>query len=119
MPWQPFSAGRLRERVTFQARAVADDGYGNEVSGPWEDQFTVAANIAPARGREEVLAQRLQGVRPVEITVRWSSQTVQIQPDWRAVNARKPEEIYNIHDIRDPDGKRAWNVLTCTLGVAT
>lgn len=111
--------GQLRERVTFQARSQVSDEYGNEVTGPWTDQFTVAANIAPARGREEVLAQRLQGIRPVEITVRWSSQTVQIQPDWRAVNARKPAEIYNIHDARDPDGKRAWNVLTCTLGVAT
>ncbi|MFC4172641.1 phage head closure protein [Microvirga sp. GCM10011540] len=112
-------SGELRDRVTFQARSVVDDGYGNEVSGPWTDQFTVAANIAPARGREEVLAQRLEGVRPVEITVRWSSQTGQIAPEWRAVNARKPAEIYNIHDIRDPDGKRMWNVLTCTLGAPT
>jgi len=102
--------------VTLQSRQKVDDGYGNEVSGPWADVFTVAANIAPARGREEVLAQRLQGVRPVEITVRWSSQTVQIQPEWRAVNARKPDEIYAIHDIRDPDGRRAWNIITCTLG---
>ena len=113
------SAGQLRDRVTFQKRQVIDDGYGNEVSGPWGDVFTVAANIAPARGREEVLAQRLQGVRPVEITVRWSSQTVQIAPEWRAVNARKPSEIYNIHDNRDPDGKRMWNVLTSSLGTAT
>jgi len=112
-------AGQLRERVTFQARSQVSDEYGNEVTGPWTDQFTVAANIRPARGREEVLAQRLQGVRPTEIEVRWSSQTVQIQPDWRAVNARKPSEVYNIHDIRDPDGKRAWNILTCTLGAPT
>lgn len=114
-----LNAGSLRDRVIFQKRGLVDDGYGNEVSGDWEDQFTVAAIIAPALGREEVLAQRLQGVRPVEITVRWSSQTVRIAPEWRAVNARQPEEIYNIHDIRDPNGKRMWNVLTCTLGVAT
>lgn len=113
------SAGQLKDRVTFQRRGTVDDGYGNEVSGPWEDVFTVSANIAPARGREEVLAQRLQGVRPVEITVRWSSDTVKIQPEWRAINARSPDQVFNIHDIRDPDGKRAWNILTCTLGVAT
>ena len=113
------AAGQLRDRVTFQARQKIDDGCGNPVSGPWEDRFTVAANIAPARGREEVLAQRLQDVRPVEITIRWSSQSQQVQPDWRAVNARAPAQIFNIHDIRDPDGKRMWNVLTCTLGVAT
>jgi SPP1 family predicted phage head-tail adaptor len=113
------ASGQLKYRVTFQRRGTVDDGYGNIVSGPWEDQFTVAANIAAARGREEVLAQRLQGVRPVEITVRWSAQTQVIDPSWRAVNARKPSEIYNIHDIRDPDGKRAWNILTCTLGAPT
>ncbi|MEZ0169925.1 phage head closure protein [Microvirga sp. TS319] len=113
------AAGQLKDKITLQRRGVQDDGYGNEVSGPWEDIFTVSANIAPARGREEVLAQRLQGVRPVEITVRWSSQTVQIAPDWRAVNARKPSEVYNIHDIRDPDGRKQWNILTCTLGAPT
>lgn len=114
-----LNAGKLRDRVTFQARQKVDDGYGNEVSGPWEDVFTVSANIAPARGREEVLAQRLQGVRPVEITVRWSSQTVQIAPEWRAVNARDTSQVFNIHDIRDPDGRRQWNVITCTLGGPT
>jgi SPP1 family predicted phage head-tail adaptor len=112
-------AGQLRERVTFQRRGTLQDDYGNVQAGDWENQFTVWANIAPARGREEVLAQRLQGIRPVEITVRWTSQTVLIQPEWRAVNTRHPEQIFNIHDIRDPDGKRAWNILTCTLGAPT
>jgi len=111
--------GDLRERVTFQRRATVDDGYGNEVAGPWVDQFTVAALVASAPGREEVLAQRLQGVRPIEITVRRSSQTAQVQPDWRAVNARNTTEIYNIRDVRDPTGQRAWLILTCTLGAAT
>jgi hypothetical protein len=69
-----------------------------------------------AHCREDVLTQRLQDVRPVGITVRWSSQSAQVQPEWRAVNARKLSEIYN---IRDPDGRKQWNVLTCTLGIAT
>lgn len=113
------TSGQLRDLVTFQMRGSTQDEYGNEQTGPWTDAFTVRANIAAARGREEVLAQRLQGVRPVEIAVRWSSQTVQIAPEWRAINARKPSEVYNIHDIRDPDGRKAWNILTCTLGVPT
>jgi head-tail adaptor len=113
------SAGQLRDKIRFQRRGSVSDEYGNEEAGAWEDVFTVSANIAPARGREEVLGQRLQGVRPVEIAVRWSSQTVQIATHWRAVNARNPAEQYNIHDIRDPDGKRAWNILTCTLGAPT
>jgi hypothetical protein len=32
------------------------------------------------------------------------------------VSIRKRSETMN---IRDPDGKRMWNILTCTLGVAT
>jgi SPP1 family predicted phage head-tail adaptor len=115
-----ITSGALRDRITFRRHGVNGDGYGNEVSGPWEDQFTVTANIAPAHGREEVLAQRLQGVRPVEITVRWLSQTRLIRSDWRLIDARNPENTYNIHDPgRDPDGKRLWLILTCTLGVAT
>ncbi len=46
--------------MTFQRCSTVDDGYGNEVSGHWEDEFTVSANIAAALGREEVLAQRPQ-----------------------------------------------------------
>jgi head-tail adaptor len=63
------SAGQLRDRITVQRRGSTQDKYWNEqtVTGV---MFTVAANITPARGREEVLAQRLQGVRPVEIAVR-------------------------------------------------
>jgi SPP1 family predicted phage head-tail adaptor len=113
------SAGQLRDRITFQKRGTVTDELFNEQTGPWEDVFTVSANIAPTRGREEVLAQRLHGVRPVEITVRWSSQTQAVQPSWRLIDARHPEHVYNIHDIRDPDGKRAWNILTCTLGAPT
>ncbi|WP_262027143.1 phage head closure protein [Microvirga sp. Mcv34] len=112
-------ASQLRERITLQRRGSTQDEYGNEQTGAWENVFTIAANIAPARGREEVLAQRLQGVRPVEITVRWSQQTQAIDPSWRLINTRRPAEIYNIHDTRDPDGRKQWNILTCSLGTAT
>lgn len=113
------NSGEIRDLVTFQKRSAIDDDAGNLVSGPFANVFTVPARIAAARGREEVLAQRLQGVRPVEITVRLSHQTEQIAPEWRAINARKPTDIFNIHDIRDPDGKRRWQILTCTLGAPT
>lgn len=104
--------------ITLQQRQDVTDEYGNTIGG-WVDRFTINARIEPARGREEVLAQRLQNVRPMEITIPCSARTEQIQPDWRAINARKPEEIYNIHDSRDPDGRRLRLILTCTLGVPT
>jgi SPP1 family predicted phage head-tail adaptor len=109
----------LPHRITLQKRAVVDDGYGNPVSGDWQDQFTIDARIEPAKGREEVLAQRLQDVRPMEIHIACTSTTEQIQPDWRAVNARVPDQLMNIHDVRDPDQRRLRLILTCTLGTAT
>lgn len=110
--------GSYPHSITLQRRQTVSDDYGNEVGG-WVDQFTINARIEPARGREEVLAQRLQDVRPVEIAIPCSARTEQIQRDWRAINARKPEEQYNIHDIRDPDGRRLRLILTCSLGVPT
>ena len=104
--------------IKLQKRGAVDDGYGNEVGG-WVDQFTIDARIEPAKGREEVLAQRLQNVRPMQITIPCSPMTEQIQPDWRAINARKPEEQYNIHDCRDPDGRRLRLILDCSLGAPT
>jgi SPP1 family predicted phage head-tail adaptor len=108
----------LPHKITLQRRETVDDGYGNEVGG-WVDQFTIDARIEAAPGREEVLAQRLQGVRPMKITIPCTETTEQIQPDWRAINARRPAEQYNIHDVNDPDGRRLRLVLTCSLGTAT
>lgn len=108
----------LPHRITLQRRQDVDDGFGN-TKGDWVDQFTIDARIEPAKGREEVLAQRLQNVRPMEIIIPCSAMTEQIQPDWRAVNARRPTEQYAIHDVRDPDQRRLRLILTCTLGTAT
>jgi SPP1 family predicted phage head-tail adaptor len=108
----------LPHRITLQRRQDVTDEYGN-TKGDWVDQFTIDARIEAARGREEVLAQRLQDVRPMEIHIACTATTEQIQPDWRAVNARKPAEQYNIHDIRDPDGRRLRLILTCSLGAPT
>lgn len=114
-----FNSGDLRESVTFQKRAAVSDDYGNEQTGAWTDQFTVFASIMAARGREEVLAQRLQGVRPVEIQVWQTPDTMKIDPSWRAVNARNRNEVYALHDIRDPDGLKQVHIITATLGGAS
>ena len=114
-----LNSGELTDRVTAQIRTTFDDEAGNPVSGPFEDVFTEPAKISQVRGREEVLAERLQGVRPAEIIVRQSHRTRQLAPHWRLVNARKREDAYNIHDVRDPDGKRRYLILTCTLGAPT
>jgi SPP1 family predicted phage head-tail adaptor len=110
-------AGQLRDRITFQARGVVDDGYGNEISGPWADQFTVSARVTTSPGRETVTAQRLQGINPVDVWVRWSSQTVNIKTEWRAVDARDSSRVFAILSVTDPEEYwRQYRLLSCTLG---
>lgn len=79
------TAQEFDRRVTFQARGVVDDGYGNEVSGPFEDKFTVWAALRPGGMSEAVAAARLEGTQVLHVYVRSSTQTRQISSDWRAV----------------------------------
>ncbi len=112
-------AGLLRERVLLQIQLPdEDDGYGNIIEGGWTNQFTVAARIQYLRGSEAVMADRLAGRQPVLITVRRSRQTEQITTDWRAVDARDPDRIFNIRAIAQ-DEKRSLFDLLAESGVAT
>lgn len=113
-----MAAGSLREKVKCQKRAIVDDGYGNEVSGDFADQFTVSARIKPLRGGESVISQRLQGVHVAVVTVRSSSYTRQITTAWRLINARDTSKVYNIRDV-SPDERGAYIDLLCELGPAT
>ncbi|RJG46504.1 head-tail adaptor protein [Mesorhizobium sp. DCY119] len=100
-------AGSLSERITFQVRGVVPDGYGNDVTGPFADQFTEPARLAPRLGSEPVIAARLTGVQPFLLTVRSSARTREITPAWRAVNARTGR-TYNIKAIVNPDERNAY-----------
>jgi SPP1 family predicted phage head-tail adaptor len=111
------SAGDLRHRVTFAKRAVIDDGMGNEIMGPWQDQFTVAASVLARFGGEAVLAARLTGTQTYTLIVRQSAQTKQIGVDWRATDARSGLELA-IRSIVDPDDEHAWFELLCQSGAA-
>lgn len=113
-----MTAGELKEQVRFDRRAIIpDDGYGNTtgawetLGGPWP------ARIAPAAGSEDVLAERLSGLQPVEITIRYSSQTVKIQTQDRAVDVRSGR-TYNVTSINNPDERRAYLTILATAGAA-
>lgn len=80
----PTAPGKMRARIRFDCRTSVDDPYGGTVSS-WQPQFSRWAEIRPLQGREEVLAQRLQGVQPVLIIVRLDAETRTIGTDWRAV----------------------------------
>lgn len=118
-----MQAGDLRSRVGFYPQVIADDGFGNETSGPADAPGfdPVRANIQPRLGGESVLAGRLTGTNLVNITVRQSSLTRTVTTAWQAKDERS-SVIYNIRSIIDPDegktGAGTWLEMLCEKGVA-
>jgi SPP1 family predicted phage head-tail adaptor len=98
-------ASELRDKVTFRRRAAVSDGYGN-TEGDWADEFTVPARVWPRLGGEQVMAARLAGSQLASITVRQSTQTMQVTTDWMLRDDRKGTE-YNIRSIVDPQAHTA------------
>jgi SPP1 family predicted phage head-tail adaptor len=114
-----MQSGDLRERIGFYARVSLDDGAGNVKAGYGPNpEFILSANVKPKLGGEGVLAGRLTGTNLLNITVRYSSKSTQVTPDWRAKDERSGV-IYNIRSIVDPTQKRQWLELLCERGVAT
>lgn len=113
-----IDAGRLDQRVRFEAPvASAGDGGGGVVDG-FEARCTVWAAFFRPRGDEAVTAARLDGRHVVDVVVRSSSQTRPITTDWRMVDTRRPDDVFNIRFV-DAVSDRAWVRLTAEKGVAT
>ena len=113
------TAQEANRRVTFSARGVVDDGYGNEVAGDWEDKFEVWAALRPGGGSETVIAARLEGRQVLHAYVRASSQTRQITAEWRMkVTDHGVDRIYAID--AQPDGLTmpGWIYMQVESGVA-
>ena len=83
-----MAAGKFRDLLAFEVRQNIDDGYGNEISGPFVEQFRDNAELAALRGSETVMASRLSGKQPFLCTVRCHTNTLRVTTDWRAVNVR-------------------------------
>lgn len=113
---KPRSAGDLFHRVAFDKRQTVDRGDGVFV-GSWIEQFQVRAGFTHLRGGESVMADRLQGQHPQIIFVRSSSQTRQVDTDWRVRDVRSGTE-YNIRDVT-PTNDRLWLDFLCQSGVAS
>jgi SPP1 family predicted phage head-tail adaptor len=104
----------MRERVRFEARVMAKDGYGNN-RAKFEAKFSRAAAYLMKPGSEAVLAARLQSQQPVTIIVRFDPDTQQIKPDWRVVDERT-NEVFAIRAAADMDRRRQWMTLVCVAG---
>lgn len=122
-----IGGGQLYERIAWDARTPADDGYGNTV-GAFAEQFQCRAGFTFLRGGEAVIAGRLQGRQPIVVRVRASSNTRQISTDWRMRDARNGEwadssetawngPTYAVRSIaQTPD--RQWLDILVEAGVA-
>lgn len=116
MARSPRGAGTLFERIAFDERQPADDGYGNTIAD-WQEQFIYHTELVPLRGGEAVMAAQLEGRAMLMLQVRRSDQTERITTFWRARNVRSGDQ-YNIRQVtQTPDRSRID--LLCEYGVAT
>jgi SPP1 family predicted phage head-tail adaptor len=97
------SPGQLRERVQFQQRTPDKN---DDLRGPWDpDGLKVWAAVVPLKGSEPVLQQRLLGIQPLAVTIRYSAAAAQITSAWRMVWQGRP---YNIKAPPAADTARRW-----------
>ena len=105
----------LRERVSFEKPVSAPNGRGGTYAS-WETVFTAPAGIRYLRGSEAVVQGRLAGRNTAVVTVRRSSASQVVTPEWRLTD-QKTGTLYNIRSIIPTDDGR-WLELTCESGVA-
>ena len=108
---------KLIELVGFEQPQAGSDGGGGVVDG-FAEQFERRADFVHLRGGEAVLAARLQGEHSQVIQVRRDPESSAVTADWRIVDKRAPNDVYNIRDI-EPSKDRRWLFFTCQRGVAT
>lgn len=80
-------SGHLFESVAFDERALQSDGHGNQQED-FVEAFKCRAGFVYLRGTESVIAARLEGRQPIVVRVRASSDTRQIDTDWRMRDLR-------------------------------
>ena len=91
-------AGRLRQRITLQAKSVTRDAMGGEVI-TWADQVTIWASAEPLRGREFFAAQQEQAEISIRFVIRYRSD---VTTAWRVMWETR---AYDIVEIIDIDGR--------------
>lgn len=97
------TTGQMRERVRFQQKTLDANG---DPLGPWDpDGLLVWARVVSMKGSEPVLQQRLLGIQPVAVTIRYSRAAAQITSAWRMVWEGQP---YNIVAPPSSDERRAF-----------
>lgn len=112
-----FGVGQMDKRVAFDMREAIDDGYGNIVAGPWQEQFRTWAKFIFLHGSETVMAARLESRQTVVAQIWTCAQARQIGTDWQMRDVRRGT-LFNVRTINE-DRSRAILELLCEQGVAT
>lgn len=103
------SAQDLQHRIAFDEPTEVSDGQGGTIQG-WQTVLTVWAHYRYLRGGETVQAARLRGRQPVIITVRASSNSRQVQTEWRIRDTRT-DTLYNIRGITPTEDRKFLEIL--------
>jgi len=107
-----LGAGDLNRKIMFQRPARVGNMQGGSVKS-WTDAGAAWAQMIPLRGGEALEQSVLRGTQLWKVTVRFRAD---VSTDWRVLFGEQP---LNILTCADPDGRRAWLVMTCESGVRT
>lgn len=121
-----IGAGDLKHRVVFGKRPTQTaDSIGN-TEGEFVDHYPVWAALRPKFGGEQVQAERLTGIQPYTLTVRYSPEMLEVSTDWRArhcCDGNCGVELDAVFNIRsgpiDPYGTRQWLEMLVDAGGAS
>jgi len=116
----PKSLGEFKFRIRFDKQETDQSDPAGGSLANWKEQFTRWARIEPLQGSEPVIAQRLQGTQPVLIMVRYDSDTMKIDPSWRAVEMRDGHafKYYALKTAEDMERERYYITMMAVAGVA-
>jgi SPP1 family predicted phage head-tail adaptor len=102
----------MKDRVSFLASAGDPDGFGGETVETAE-RFSAWAKITYLRGGERVQAGRLAGTQTIVVTLRKSSDTARVTPQWQ-LRDQASGTLYDIRAIEpNRDRPRRFLDLLC------
>jgi SPP1 family predicted phage head-tail adaptor len=104
-------AGKLRHRITLQAKTIGVDEYGGPAK-TWTDVATnISASVEPLSGRELVNAQTVNAEITTKITMRYRAGVI-------AANRITHEgKFYNLQSVIDPELKHKELILMASEGL--
>lgn len=107
-------AGRLRHKVTLEARSTAQDSIGAR-ENTWTTIAERRCDIKPLMGNEGTASDAVEFSRvTTEIRIRYDSTVAQLRAHDRAVDySESPAVIYDIESVINPQQRSRELILRC------